>query len=66
MWIFQVEEEDVQALLNCRDDHNIKDFDTFHFCPRTVPYRHMPCYVLKMFADLDFVRWKIRKNVLAR
>ncbi|XP_011498847.1 PREDICTED: cGMP-dependent 3',5'-cyclic phosphodiesterase-like [Ceratosolen solmsi marchali] len=67
MYHMQVEEEDVQALLNCRDDHNIKDFDTFSFCPRTVPYRHMPCYVLKMFADLDFIRrWKIRKNVLAR
>ncbi|XP_014218591.1 cGMP-dependent 3',5'-cyclic phosphodiesterase-like isoform X1 [Copidosoma floridanum] len=63
----QVEEEDVQALLNCGDDHNIKDFDMFHFCPRTVPYRHMPCYVLKMFNDLNIIRrWKIRKTVLAR
>ncbi|CAB0028004.1 unnamed protein product [Trichogramma brassicae] len=63
----QVEEEDVQALLNCGDDHNIKDFDSFNFCPRTVPYRHMPCYVLKMFEDLNFIkRWRIKKNVLAR
>ncbi|XP_023245364.1 cGMP-dependent 3',5'-cyclic phosphodiesterase-like isoform X3 [Copidosoma floridanum] len=67
MYHMQVEEEDVQALLNCGDDHNIKDFDMFHFCPRTVPYRHMPCYVLKMFNDLNIIRrWKIRKTVLAR
>ncbi|XP_058803157.1 cGMP-dependent 3',5'-cyclic phosphodiesterase-like isoform X2 [Phymastichus coffea] len=67
MYHMQVEEEDVRAFLNCGDDHNVKDFDTFQFCPRTVPYRHMPCYVLKMFADLNFIRrWKIRKTVLAR
>ncbi|XP_043476114.1 cGMP-dependent 3',5'-cyclic phosphodiesterase-like isoform X3 [Leptopilina heterotoma] len=63
----QVEDEAVQALLNCRDDHNIKDFDQFHFSPRNIPYRHMPCYVLKMFRDLGFIdHWKIKRTTLAR
>ncbi|XP_011298663.1 cGMP-dependent 3',5'-cyclic phosphodiesterase isoform X1 [Fopius arisanus] len=63
----QVEEEAVQALLNCRDDHSPKDFDKFHFAPRNIPHQHTPCYVLKMFDELDLIRsWKIKRKTLAR
>ncbi|XP_048505681.1 cGMP-dependent 3',5'-cyclic phosphodiesterase-like isoform X3 [Athalia rosae] len=63
----QVEAESVQSLLNCRDDHSIKDFDKFHFSPRSVPYKHMPCYVFKMFKELGFIKhWRIKKTTLAR
>ncbi|XP_063983080.1 cGMP-dependent 3',5'-cyclic phosphodiesterase-like isoform X3 [Diachasmimorpha longicaudata] len=62
-----VEEEAVQALLNCRDDHSPKDFDKFHFPPRNIPHQHTPCYVLKMFDELDLIRsWKIKRKTLAR
>ncbi|XP_015586833.1 cGMP-dependent 3',5'-cyclic phosphodiesterase isoform X2 [Cephus cinctus] len=67
MYHMKVEAEAVQTLLNCRDDHNIKDFDQFHFSPRNVPYRHMPCYILKMFDELGFIRYyRIKRTTLAR
>ncbi|XP_036149504.1 cGMP-dependent 3',5'-cyclic phosphodiesterase isoform X2 [Monomorium pharaonis] len=67
MYHMKVEESAVQALLNCRDDHNIKDFNKFHFSPRNVPYKHIPCYTIKMFIDLNFLKhWKIKMSTLAR
>ncbi|XP_011329023.1 cGMP-dependent 3',5'-cyclic phosphodiesterase isoform X2 [Ooceraea biroi] len=67
MYHMKVEESAVQALLNCRDDHNIKDFNKFHFSPRNVPYKHIPCYTIKMFMNLCFLaRWKIKMPTLAR
>nr|XP_012228886.1 PREDICTED: cGMP-dependent 3',5'-cyclic phosphodiesterase-like isoform X1 [Linepithema humile] len=67
MYHMKVEESDVQELLNCKDDHNIKDFDEFHFSPKNVPYEHMPCYIIKMFTDLNFLNhWRIEKSTLAR
>ncbi|XP_011883024.1 PREDICTED: cGMP-dependent 3',5'-cyclic phosphodiesterase-like [Vollenhovia emeryi] len=67
MYHMKVKDSAVQALLNCRDDHNIKDFNEFHFSPRNVPRKHVPCYIIKMFADLDFLkRWEIKKPTLAR
>lgn len=67
MYHMKVEETAVQALLNCRDDHNIKDFDKFHFSPRDVPYKHIPCYTIRMFLDLSFpTRWRIKMPTLAR
>ncbi|KMQ96414.1 cgmp-dependent 3 -cyclic phosphodiesterase-like protein, partial [Lasius niger] len=66
MYHMKVEESAVQALLNCRDDHNIKDFNKFHFSPRSVPYKHMPCYTIKMFTDLSFLKyWRIKMPTLA-
>ena len=66
-YLLQVEDEAVLALMNCRDDHNITNFDQFHFSPRSIPYLHMPCYVLKMFRDLGFIdHWKIKRTTLAR
>ncbi|XP_046417242.1 cGMP-dependent 3',5'-cyclic phosphodiesterase-like isoform X2 [Neodiprion virginianus] len=67
MYHMKVETESVQSFLNCRDDHSIKDFDKFHFSPRSVPYKHMPCYVLKMFGELGFINtWRIKTTTLAR
>ncbi|XP_029164528.1 cGMP-dependent 3',5'-cyclic phosphodiesterase-like isoform X1 [Nylanderia fulva] len=67
MYHMKVEESAVQALLNCGDDHNIKDFNKFHFSPRSVPYKHMPCYTIKMFTDLSFLKyWRIKMSTLAR
>ncbi|XP_011157690.1 cGMP-dependent 3',5'-cyclic phosphodiesterase [Solenopsis invicta] len=67
MYHLKVEESAVQALLNCRDDHNIKDFNKFHFSPRNVPYKHIPCYTIKMFTDLNFLNhWRIKMSTLAR
>ncbi|KAG8041835.1 hypothetical protein G9C98_007139 [Cotesia typhae] len=67
MYHMKVEEEAVQALLNCRDDHSPKDFDKFHFTPRNIPHQHTPCYVLKMFDELDLITvWRIKRKTLAR
>ncbi|XP_014300468.1 cGMP-dependent 3',5'-cyclic phosphodiesterase [Microplitis demolitor] len=67
MYHMKVEEEAVQALLNCRDDHSPKDFDQFHFRPRNIPHQHTPCYVLKMFDELDLITlWRIKRKTLAR
>ncbi|KAL0125204.1 hypothetical protein PUN28_004382 [Cardiocondyla obscurior] len=67
MYHMKVEESAVQALLNCRDDHNIKDFNKFHFSPKNVPYKHIPCYTVKMFTDLNFLNhWRIKMPTLAR
>lgn len=67
MYHMKVEESAVQALLNCRDDHNIKDFSKFYFSPRNVPYKHIPCYTIKMFMDLGYLNhWRIKTPTLAR
>ncbi|XP_071577810.1 cGMP-dependent 3',5'-cyclic phosphodiesterase-like isoform X1 [Temnothorax nylanderi] len=65
MYHMKVEESAVQALLNCGDNHNIKDFNKFHFSPRNVPYKHIPCYTIKMFTDLNFLK-QIKMPTLAR
>ncbi|XP_077254916.1 cGMP-dependent 3',5'-cyclic phosphodiesterase isoform X3 [Temnothorax americanus] len=65
MYHMKVEESAVQALLNCGDDHNIKDFNKFHFSPRNVPYKHIPCYTIKMFTDLNFLN-QIKMPTLTR
>ncbi|XP_076231861.1 cGMP-dependent 3',5'-cyclic phosphodiesterase [Calliopsis andreniformis] len=67
MYHMKVEEDVVQALLNCKDEHNLKDFDKFQFTPRSVPYKHMPCYTIKMFNDLGLIKyWKMKLSTLAR
>ncbi|XP_076626092.1 cGMP-dependent 3',5'-cyclic phosphodiesterase [Colletes latitarsis] len=67
MYHMKVEEDMVQALLNCKDEHNIKDFNKFHFTPRSVPYKHIPCYTIKMFNDLGLIKhWKMKLSTLAR
>ncbi|XP_076665148.1 cGMP-dependent 3',5'-cyclic phosphodiesterase isoform X1 [Andrena cerasifolii] len=67
MYHMKVEEDVVQALLNCKDEHNIKDFNKFQFTPRNVPYKHMPCYTIKMFHDLGLIKhWKMKLSTLAR
>ncbi|XP_053995936.1 cGMP-dependent 3',5'-cyclic phosphodiesterase-like isoform X1 [Hylaeus anthracinus] len=67
MYHMKVEEDAVQALLNCKDEHNIKDFDKFQFTPRSVPYKHIPCYTIKMFNDLGLIKhWKMKLSTLAR
>ncbi|EFN85732.1 cGMP-dependent 3',5'-cyclic phosphodiesterase isoform X2 [Harpegnathos saltator] len=67
MYHMKVEESAVEALLNCRDDHSIKNFDEFHFNPRNVPYKHIPCYVIRMITDLTaFQQWRIKMSTLAR
>ncbi|KOC66276.1 cGMP-dependent 3',5'-cyclic phosphodiesterase [Habropoda laboriosa] len=67
MYHMKVEEDTVQALLNCKDEHNIKDFNKFQFSPRNVPYKHMPCYTIKMFDDLGLIKyWKLKLSTLAR
>ncbi|OAD55997.1 cGMP-dependent 3',5'-cyclic phosphodiesterase, partial [Eufriesea mexicana] len=67
MYHMKVEEETVQAVLSCKDEHNIKDFNKFQFSPRCVPYKHMPCYTIKMFNDLGLIKyWKLKISTLAR
>ncbi|CAK9809660.1 cGMP-dependent 3',5'-cyclic phosphodiesterase [Anthophora quadrimaculata] len=67
MYHMKVEEDSVQALLNCKDEHNIKDFNKFQFSPRNIPYKHMPCYTIKMFDDLGLIKyWKLKLSTLAR
>ncbi|CAK9825014.1 cGMP-dependent 3',5'-cyclic phosphodiesterase [Anthophora retusa] len=67
MYHMKVEEDSVQALLNCKDEHNIKDFNKFQFSPKNIPYKHMPCYTIKMFDDLGLIKyWKLKLSTLAR
>ncbi|XP_032671735.1 cGMP-dependent 3',5'-cyclic phosphodiesterase-like isoform X2 [Odontomachus brunneus] len=67
MYHMKVEESAVEALLNCRDDHSIKNFNEFHFNPKNVPYKHIPCYIIKMITDLSFLQhWRIKMSTLAR
>ncbi|XP_076646480.1 cGMP-dependent 3',5'-cyclic phosphodiesterase [Halictus rubicundus] len=67
MYHMKVEDSDVHALLTCKDEHNIKDFNKFQFTPRNVPYMHMPCYTIKMFNDLGLIKhWKLKLPTLAR
>lgn len=57
----------MEALLSCGDDHGIKNFTEFHFNPKNVPYKHLPCYVIKMITDLPFSQhWRIKMPTLAR
>ncbi|CAL7945385.1 unnamed protein product [Xylocopa violacea] len=67
MYYMKVDEGTVEALLNCKDEHNIKDFDKFQFSPKNVPYKHMPCYTIKMFNELGLIKhWKLKLPTLAR
>ncbi|KAK9309930.1 hypothetical protein QLX08_000567 [Tetragonisca angustula] len=67
MYHMKVEEDIVQEILNCKDEHNIKDFNKFEFSPRCVPYKHMPCYTIKMFNDLGLIKyWKLKLSTLTR
>lgn len=62
-----MEESAIEALLNCGDDHSIENFNEFHFNPKSVPHEHIPCYIIKMFADLSiFQHWKIKMPTLAK
>lgn len=62
-----MEEDVVQEILGCKDEHNIKDFNKFEFSPRGVPYKHMPCYTIKMFNDLGLINyWKLKLSTLTR
>lgn len=54
-------------MLDCKSDHNIKHFNEFYFSPRDVPYVHMSCYTIKMFKELNFIKYfKIKMHTLAR
>ncbi|XP_060825593.1 cGMP-dependent 3',5'-cyclic phosphodiesterase-like isoform X3 [Bombus pascuorum] len=67
MYHMKVEEDVVQEILGCKDEHNIKDFNKFEFSPRGVPYKHMPCYTIKMFNDLGLINyWKLKLSTLTR
>ncbi|XP_076297920.1 cGMP-dependent 3',5'-cyclic phosphodiesterase [Lasioglossum baleicum] len=67
MYHMKVEDNDVRALLTCKDEHNIKDFNKFQFAPKSIPEKHMPCYTIKMFNDLGFIKhWKMKVPTLAR
>jgi cGMP-dependent 3',5'-cyclic phosphodiesterase len=62
-----VKESAIQALLSCKDDHDIKDFNEFHFISRDIPDKHTACYTIKMFTNLCFdTNWKIKMSTLAR
>jgi len=62
-----VEESAVQGLLTCEDDHNMKDFNKFHFISRDIPDKQTPCYTIKMFTNLCFhTNWGIRMSTLAK
>ncbi|KAH0955091.1 hypothetical protein HN011_006527 [Eciton burchellii] len=67
MFHMKVKESAIQALLSCKDDHDIKDFNEFHFISRDIPDKHTACYTIKMFTNLCFdTNWKIKMSTLAR
>ncbi|XP_043800382.1 cGMP-dependent 3',5'-cyclic phosphodiesterase-like isoform X2 [Apis laboriosa] len=67
MYHMKIDEESIQVILNCKDKHDIKDFNKFEFCPRNVPYDNIPCYIIKMFDDLGLIKyWKLKLSTLIR
>ncbi|KAI4497188.1 hypothetical protein M0802_007672 [Mischocyttarus mexicanus] len=67
MYHMKVEDEAVLELVNCKIEDNITDFSEFHFSPRDIPYEDMTCYMIKIFNDLNFIKYfKIKMNTLAR
>ncbi|XP_017893026.1 cGMP-dependent 3',5'-cyclic phosphodiesterase-like isoform X2 [Ceratina calcarata] len=67
MYHMKVEDDSIQLILHCLDEHNIKDFDQFHFSPRSIPYNHMPCYTIRMFNELGLTTYfKLKLPTLTR
>ncbi|KAK2585797.1 hypothetical protein KPH14_010402 [Odynerus spinipes] len=67
MYHMKIDDEAVFELLDCKSEHNIKDFNEFYFSPRDVPYVHMSCYTIKMFKELNFINYfQIKMHTLAR
>lgn len=66
-YFFQVSDQDVADVVLCPNVHEIPDFASFKFTPRRIMLAETPCFVLKMFEDLDFVRhFRIKKDILTR
>lgn len=60
-------DKDVGNVLLCPNPHSHADFDKFTFVPRKVLAKETPCYVLKMFNDLNFIeKFRIKKETLTR
>ncbi|KAF7998096.1 hypothetical protein HCN44_009494 [Aphidius gifuensis] len=67
MYHMQVEEDSVMNVVNCHADHVLEDFDKFSFNPKTIPEQHTPCFVLKMFDDLDLIKhWRIKRKTMIK
>lgn len=51
----------------CPNLHDVDNFDAFNFIPRKVLLKETPCYVLKMFEDLNFLgTFRIKKEILSK
>lgn len=67
MYHMKIDEESIQVILNCKDKHDIENFNKFEFSPRDVPYDTIPCYIIKMFDDLGLIKyWKLKLSTLIR
>ncbi|CAG9838099.1 unnamed protein product [Diabrotica balteata] len=67
MYHMRVTDQDVADVLLCEGYHNVPDFDSFSFVPRRVLHREIPCYILKMFDNLNlFDHFRIKRDVLTR
>nr|CAI5822288.1 unnamed protein product [Callosobruchus analis] len=51
----------------CPNPHDYPNFNDFSFTPRKILHRELPCFVLKMFEDLNFIdEFRIKKDILTR
>lgn len=67
MYHMKVEDETVKRMLQCRNPHNIQNFENLNFPPRNIPLSETPCYVMKMFEHLKLIsKFDINKETLAR
>ncbi|XP_023014111.1 cGMP-dependent 3',5'-cyclic phosphodiesterase [Leptinotarsa decemlineata] len=63
----QVMDQDVADVATCSSLHDFSNFESFSFIPRKVFPKEIPCCILKMFENLDFVNhFRIRKEALIR
>ncbi|CAH2016212.1 unnamed protein product [Acanthoscelides obtectus] len=63
----RVHDQDVADVLMCPNPHDYPNFDDFSFTPRKILHRELPCFVLKMFEELNFIEeFRIKKDILTR
>ncbi|KAG5889012.1 hypothetical protein JTB14_033941 [Gonioctena quinquepunctata] len=63
----QVIDQDVADVVMCSNLHDFTHFEEFCFIPRKVFQKEMPCFILKMFENLDFINhFRIRRETLIR
>ncbi|KAI8422778.1 hypothetical protein MSG28_006523 [Choristoneura fumiferana] len=67
MYHMQVADSEVAKLMECTGFHGHPHLSSLHFNQRALPMRELPCYALKMFEDLGFVKtFNLKRTKLCR